>query len=53
VRQLKRVKRKIDYWQFKRKKAAVSHRKKTLRVLHANGIYLGRIVKCFGKQLAL
>lgn len=52
-RQLHRVWRKIIYWQSRRKKAAVSHRKKTLRVLHAKGIHLWMLVKCFGKQLAL
>jgi hypothetical protein len=50
---LERAKRKIDYWQRLRKTAAVSHRKKTLRILHAKGIYLSMLVKCFGKQLAL
>lgn len=51
--ELEHVAGKINYWQRQRKKTAVSHRRKTLRLLHANGIYLWQLTKCFGAQLAL
>lgn len=44
---------KINYWQAGRAKAARSHRRRTLRKLHAKGIYLGKLHKCFGFKLAL
>ena len=52
-RELDHVVSKLNYWQRQRKKAALSHRRKTLRLLHAMGIYLWQLTKCFGVQLAL
>lgn len=44
---------KINYWQKKRRKAARSHRRRTLSKLHAKGFWLWKLKKCFGCQLAL
>lgn len=46
-RQLRKVARKIDYWQKSRKRAERSHRKAAIRRLHAKGMRLSQLRKCF------
>ena len=43
----------INYHQASRRKAARSHRRRMLRDLHAKGIWLTKLKKCFGCKLAL
>jgi hypothetical protein len=48
-RRLERIAAKIEYWQAARRRAARSHRKRTLRILRNLGIRLSDAIRCFGR----
>ena len=47
TRRLRKVLAKIEHWQRSNHRAARCHRKRRLRRLHALGIRLSQLTKCF------